>query len=101
MTAVWNVNQLSLHEWQSLRNDAELQEGNVSWLRTRLAALIEVCTESDAQRQAAALSKLSTDFKGLLTSLSEVIHTHFKKHRSKSSAIEENYQVNQSDLVSH
>uniref|UniRef100_A0A673K6M2 Calponin-homology (CH) domain-containing protein n=1 Tax=Sinocyclocheilus rhinocerous TaxID=307959 RepID=A0A673K6M2_9TELE len=46
-------------------------EGNVSWLKTRLAALIEVCTESDAQRQGAALSKLSSDFKGLLTSLSE------------------------------
>ncbi|RXN33841.1 nesprin-1 isoform X3 [Labeo rohita] len=56
---------------ESLRNDAELQEGNVSWLKTRLAALIEVCTESDAQRQGAALSKLSNDFKGLLTSLSE------------------------------
>uniref|UniRef100_A0A672NAB1 Nesprin-1-like n=1 Tax=Sinocyclocheilus grahami TaxID=75366 RepID=A0A672NAB1_SINGR len=46
-------------------------EGNVSWLKTRLAALIEVCTESDTQRQGAALSKLSSDFKGLLTSLSE------------------------------
>uniref|UniRef100_A0A8C2JGH1 Calponin-homology (CH) domain-containing protein n=1 Tax=Cyprinus carpio TaxID=7962 RepID=A0A8C2JGH1_CYPCA len=48
-------------------------EGNMSWLKTRLSALIEVCTESDAQRQGAALSKLSTDFKGLLISLSEVV----------------------------
>ncbi|XP_056332375.1 LOW QUALITY PROTEIN: nesprin-1 [Danio aesculapii] len=56
---------------ESLRNDAELQEGNVSWLKNRLAALIEICTESDAQRQGAVLSKLSNDFKGLLTSLSE------------------------------
>lgn len=44
----------------------------MGWLKSRLAVLIEICTESDAQRQAAALSKLSTDFKGLLTSLSEV-----------------------------
>uniref|UniRef100_A0A8C2F311 Calponin-homology (CH) domain-containing protein n=1 Tax=Cyprinus carpio TaxID=7962 RepID=A0A8C2F311_CYPCA len=47
------------------------KEGNVSWLKTRLAALIEVCTEGDAQKQGAALSKLSSDFKGLLASLSE------------------------------
>lgn len=76
VTAVWNLDWSSLHDLQSLRNDAELQEGSVSWLKTRLAALIEVCTESDTQRQGAALSKLSNDFKGLLTSLSEVRHTH-------------------------
>lgn len=74
--AVWNLDWSPLHDLQSLRNDAELQEGNMSWLKTRLSALIEVCTESDAQRQGAALSKLSTDFKGLLISLSEVRHTH-------------------------
>ncbi|TRY83459.1 hypothetical protein DNTS_016204 [Danionella cerebrum] len=56
---------------ESLRNDAELQEGNVSWLKTRMADLIEVCTDSDAQRHGVALSKLSNDFKSLLTSLSE------------------------------
>lgn len=57
---------------QSIRNDAELQEGNVSWLKSRLAVLIEISTVNDAQRQAGALTKLSTDFKSLLSSLSEV-----------------------------
>ena len=57
---------------QELRQDAELQEGNLGWLRTRMAALIEVCSDSDGQRHGGALSKLSVDFKGLITSLSEV-----------------------------
>lgn len=57
---------------QELRNDAELQEGNLGWLKARMATLIEVCADSDGQRQGSALSKLSTDFKGLLASLSEV-----------------------------
>lgn len=60
---------------QELRNDAELQEGNLSWLKARMAALIEICADSDAQRQGSALSKLSTDFKGLLASLMEVSET--------------------------
>lgn len=57
---------------QELRNDAELQEGNLGWLKARMAVLIEICADSDAQRQGSALSKLSSDFKGLLASLSEV-----------------------------
>lgn len=57
---------------QELRNDAELQEGNLGWLKARMAVLIEICTDSDAQRQGSALSKLSNDFKGLLASLFEV-----------------------------
>lgn len=57
---------------QELRNDAELQEGNLGWLKARMAVLIEICADSDGQRQGSALSKLSTDFKGLLASLSEV-----------------------------
>lgn len=57
---------------QELRNDAELQEGNLGWLKARMAVLIEICADSDAQRQGSALSKLSTDFKGLLASLTEV-----------------------------
>ncbi len=57
---------------QELRNDAELQEGNLGWLKARMAVLIEICADSDAQRQGSALSKLSTDFKGLLASLLEV-----------------------------
>lgn len=60
---------------QELRGDAELQEGNLGWLKTRMAALIEICADSDAQRQGSALSKLSTDFKGLLASLLEVRET--------------------------
>ncbi|XP_041828569.1 nesprin-1-like [Melanotaenia boesemani] len=54
-----------------LRNDAELQEGNLGWLRARMAVLIEISADSDAQRQGSTLSKLSTDFKGLLASLLE------------------------------
>lgn len=57
---------------QELRNDAELQEGNLSWLKARMAVLIDIAADSDAQRQGSALSKLSTDFKGLLASLLEV-----------------------------
>lgn len=57
---------------QELRNDAELQEGNLGWLKARMAVLMEISADSEAQRQGSALSKLSTDFKGLLASLSEV-----------------------------
>lgn len=57
---------------QELRNDAELQEGNLGWLKARMAVLVEVSADSDGQRQSSALSKLSADFKGLLASLSEV-----------------------------
>lgn len=70
---------------QELRNDAELQEGNLGWLKARMAVLIEISADSDAQRQASALSKLSTDFKGLLASLLEVskaftCFTHSRHH---------------------
>lgn len=61
---------------QELRNDAELQEGNLGWLKARMAALIEICADSDGQKQGSALSKLSADFKGLLTSLLEVGKVH-------------------------
>lgn len=57
---------------QELRNDAELQEGNLGWLKARMAVLIEISADSDGQRQGSALIKLSADFKGLLASLSEV-----------------------------
>uniref|UniRef100_A0A3Q0QYZ0 Calponin-homology (CH) domain-containing protein n=1 Tax=Amphilophus citrinellus TaxID=61819 RepID=A0A3Q0QYZ0_AMPCI len=46
-------------------------KGNLGWLKSRMAVLIEICADSDAQRQGSALSKLSTDFKGLLASLLE------------------------------
>ena len=62
---------------QELRQDAELQEGNLGWLRTRMAALIEVCSDSDGQRHGGALGKLYVDFKGLIASLSEVGRTCF------------------------
>lgn len=57
---------------QELRNDAELQEGNLGWLKARMSVLIEICADSDGQRQGSALRKLSADFKGLLASLFEV-----------------------------
>ncbi|CAG13184.1 unnamed protein product, partial [Tetraodon nigroviridis] len=64
------VRKLHKH-WKELRNDAELQEGNLGWLKARMAVLIEISAEGDGQRQGSALSKLSADFKGLLASLSE------------------------------
>ena len=57
---------------QALRSEAELQDGNVGWLKARLAALSELCWEADTERHGDSLSKLSSDFKGLLTSLMEV-----------------------------
>ncbi|KAJ3583187.1 hypothetical protein NHX12_034208, partial [Muraenolepis orangiensis] len=49
--------------------DGELQEGNLGWLRSRMAVLIEVC--SDGQRHRRALDKLFVDFKGPPAPLSE------------------------------
>uniref|UniRef100_A0A8C7ULC6 Spectrin repeat containing, nuclear envelope 1b n=1 Tax=Oncorhynchus mykiss TaxID=8022 RepID=A0A8C7ULC6_ONCMY len=49
----------------------KLQEGNLGWLKSRLAVLIEICSETDAQSQAGAINKLSTNFKGLLSYLTE------------------------------
>uniref|UniRef100_A0A8C7CRJ2 Spectrin repeat containing, nuclear envelope 1b n=1 Tax=Oncorhynchus kisutch TaxID=8019 RepID=A0A8C7CRJ2_ONCKI len=49
----------------------KLQEGNLGWLKSRLSVLIEISSETDAQRQAGALNKLSTNFKGLLFYLTE------------------------------
>lgn len=63
---------------QELRNDAELQEGNLGWLKARMSALIEICADSDGQKQGSALNKLSADFKGLLTSLLEVGEVHLQ-----------------------
>lgn len=80
---------------QELRNDAELQEGNLGWLKARMAALIEICADSDGQKQGSALSKLSADFKGLLTSLLEVgevqSQTRFYRHKSDLSALVMNF----------
>ncbi|KAJ8275253.1 hypothetical protein COCON_G00098780 [Conger conger] len=56
---------------EELRRDAEEQEGNLGWLKARLAALIEVCTDGEAKKQGAALTKLSADFKALISSLAE------------------------------
>lgn len=67
-----NLCHFPLSPLQELRNDAELQEGNLGWLKSRLAVLIEICSETDAQSQAGAINKLSTNFKGLLSYLTEV-----------------------------
>lgn len=80
---------------QELRNDAELQEGNLGWLKARMAALIEICADSDGQKQGSALSKLSADFKGLLTSLLEVGEVHslsrFCRHKADLRALVMNF----------
>lgn len=79
LISIWctlNIQLLYSCSVQELRNDAELQEGNLGWLKTRMAALIEICADSDGQKQGSALNKLSADFKGLLTSLLEVGDVH-------------------------
>ncbi|RXM34941.1 Nesprin-1 [Acipenser ruthenus] len=54
---------------EEVRQDAEKKEGSLSWLKSRLSTLIEVSSENEAKRQEGALTKLSSDFKGLLASL--------------------------------
>ncbi|XP_034001986.1 nesprin-1-like, partial [Trematomus bernacchii] len=56
---------------KELRAEAALQEGNLSWLKARMAALTEVSADGDAQRNGDALNKLCSDFKALLASLLE------------------------------
>ncbi|RXM34120.1 Nesprin-1 [Acipenser ruthenus] len=56
---------------EEVREDAEKKEGSLSWLKSRLSTLIEVSSENEAKRQEGALTKLSSDFKGLLASLAE------------------------------
>ncbi|XP_077587652.1 nesprin-1 [Stigmatopora nigra] len=58
-----------------LRNDAELQEGNLNWLKARMAVLTEIGAVDDVRRQGSALGKLSADLKALLTSLVEAEKT--------------------------
>ncbi|XP_029943268.1 nesprin-1-like [Salarias fasciatus] len=60
---------------KELRNEAELQEGNLGWLKARMTVLIEISADADAQKQGSALNKLSSDFKALLASLAEAEKT--------------------------
>ncbi|KPP77537.1 nesprin-1-like, partial [Scleropages formosus] len=68
------------HGWvkttlEEMRRDAEEQQGNLGWLETRLAALMEVCLEGDFHQQRDVLTKLSSDHESLLSSLAEVEDT--------------------------
>lgn len=48
------------------------REESLLWLKTRLARLSEVSSELEVQRQRAALAKLSTELRALLSSLCQV-----------------------------
>lgn len=57
---------------QALQEAVEEREESLSWLKRRLAALSEVSPELEVQRERAALAKLSTDLRALLSSLCQV-----------------------------
>lgn len=64
--------------FQALQQAVNTREESLLWLKSRLAALSEVSPEVEVQRQRAALAKLSTDLRALLSSLcqvNQVIHT--------------------------
>lgn len=61
-----------LHQFQALQQLVNAREGSLLWLKSRLAGLSEVSPEIEVQRQRAALAKLSTDLRALLSSLCQV-----------------------------
>ncbi|XP_060687141.1 nesprin-1-like [Hemiscyllium ocellatum] len=56
---------------KGLKEEASCEEANILWLRSRLAALRVVSSESEAQRQDEELSKLTAGFNRLLTQVDE------------------------------
>jgi hypothetical protein len=66
--------------FQEIRNDVTKKGETLSWLKSRLKILIEVSSESEAQKQGDELADLSSCFKAMVTLLSEVfIHLHSQK----------------------
>jgi len=61
-----------IHQFQALQQAAETREESLVWLKSRLAQLSEVSSELEVQRQRAALAKLSTDLRAVLSSLCQV-----------------------------
>ena len=57
---------------QALQQAVDEREETLCWLKRRLAALAEVSPELEVQRERAALAKLSTDLRALLSSLCQV-----------------------------
>ncbi|XP_076011028.1 nesprin-1-like [Genypterus blacodes] len=57
---------------QALQEAVEGREEDLLWLKSRLVGLSEVSSELELQRQRAALAKLSTDVRGLFSSLCQV-----------------------------
>ncbi|XP_037541085.1 nesprin-1 [Nematolebias whitei] len=57
---------------QGLQQAVNAREGSLLWLKSRLAGLSEVSPEVEVQRQRAALAKLSTDLRALLSSLCQL-----------------------------
>ncbi|XP_053877943.1 nesprin-1-like [Malaclemys terrapin pileata] len=55
-----------------IQQDISKQGENVNWLKSRLAVLTEVSAEDEARKKENELSKLSSDFKGLLHLLAEI-----------------------------
>ncbi|KAG6937090.1 spectrin repeat containing nuclear envelope protein 1, partial [Chelydra serpentina] len=55
-----------------IQQDIRKQGENVNWLKSRLAVLTEVSAKDEARKKEDELSKLSSDFKGLLHLLAEI-----------------------------
>lgn len=63
---------LYFHHCQALQEAVDAREESLLWLKSRLAALSEVSSELEVQRQRTALAKLSADLRALLSSLCQV-----------------------------
>lgn len=61
-----------LNLFQEIRREACKQGEILIWLKSRLASLTEISSESETRKQGDGLSELSNTFKRLLTSLAEV-----------------------------
>lgn len=58
---------------QEIRNDITQKGETLSWLKSRLKHLIDVSSEKEAQKRGDDLAELSSSFKVLVASLSEVM----------------------------
>uniref|UniRef100_UPI00398E76DD nesprin-1 n=1 Tax=Pristiophorus japonicus TaxID=55135 RepID=UPI00398E76DD len=56
---------------EGIKEEVSKEEPSLSWLRSRLAALTAISSENEAKRQDDELSKLSAEFKRLLTQIAE------------------------------
>lgn len=63
---------MCFYQYQALQKAVDAREESLLWLKARLAALSEVSSELEVQRQRTALAKLSTDLRALFTSICQV-----------------------------